>query len=124
MRLLLLLVAGCGGFDLYANVAVDPAIGTVTYEGKAASSIELERSFDSLDAANDKAISLELADATGAHTFDLRPYLVHCNGRAIGTVEREDVSLFLASGSDGPSLVFQGASCFGTEGSYTSVVRR
>jgi hypothetical protein len=103
---------------------VDPAIGTVMVDGKAVSSVVVEKTFDSIDAAKAKAIDLEVEDAMGMHAFDLRPYLVTCEGRAIGTLEREDASLYLAAGSDGPALVFEGASCFGTEGSYTAVARR
>jgi hypothetical protein len=122
--LLLLLLAGCGGFDFRADVMVDPAIGTVQVEGKDRSSIVVEQSFDSFDAANDKPIELTVADADGVQTFDLRPYLAHCGARAIGDVEREDVALFLATGANGLDLVFEGASCFGTEGSYSTQAQR
>lgn len=125
MRLLLLFaLAGCGGFDLNVYATVDPAIGTVEYDGHQVSTVQLEQSFDSIDVAKDKAIDVTVSDAMGSTTFDVRPYLANCAGRAIGTVEREDLSLFIASGSDGLSLVFEGASCFGTEGSYTAAARR
>jgi hypothetical protein len=124
VRLLLLFLAACGGFEFRADVTVDPAIGTVMVDGKAKSSILVEESFESLEAANDEPIDLEVEDAMGVHSFDLRVYLANCRGRAIGEVEREDVALFLASGADGLSLVFQGATCSGTEGSYSAQARR